>query len=67
MNQRKQIRNQTKTKRCNHSLRYPMIKYDKKELHEQTNMDKKVPLQDQFCYDTMLKSTRQCNLAKRLL
>ena len=44
-----------------------MIKHDKKELHEQMNMDEKVPLQDQFCSDTMLKSTRQCNLAKRLL
>ena len=59
MNQRKQIRNQTKTKRCNHSLRYPMIKYDKKELHEQTNMNKKVPLQDQFCSDTVLKSLKK--------
>ena len=36
-----------------------MIKHDKKELHEQTNMDKKVPLQDQFCYDTMLKSKKK--------
>ena len=36
-----------------------MIKYDKKELHEQTNMNKKVPLQDQFCSDTVLKSLKK--------